>query len=139
MTQSLPPQPATFWDGLKQVGVALEATAINLYYYAPYIVGYAGLDYMLDGLRARRPTGSSEMTDDFWHYSLEGTADLSKQLLFGYTGVGSGMMMGGSNTMSTTSMGMIKPGGYSSHYTPGSSSGLMGAMSPITSRTAGIY
>jgi len=138
MAQSLPPQPATFWDGLKQVGVALEATAINLYYYAPYIVGYASLDYMLDGLRARRPTGSSEMTDDFWHYSLEGTADLSKQLLFGYTGKAPTMMMmdGGS-----TAMSMIKPGGYSSHYTPGggSSSGLMGAMSPITSRTAGIY
>jgi len=131
---ALPTAPSSFYDGLIIVGESVMGVVPNLVTYAPYIFGLGLVNYSGEWLKDNRPRGSSEMTDDFWRYSAEGTIDLAKFSLMGNNPYGPIIPpVGGSSA----SRPMSSWGSTAMRF--GNCGGLMGVSNPGVNRVAGQY
>jgi len=137
MAMALPPVPSSFYNGFMYVGEALLATVPNLWLYAPYAFGLGLVEYVGDWAKENRPRGSSEMTDDFWRYSTQGSVDLGKFVMFGYSGTGPNIP---AMTANNAYAAMTSASSGSTAMRWGNmGGGLMGASNPGVNRVAGQY
>lgn len=142
MAMALPPVPTSFYNGFVYVGEALLATVPNLWLYSPYAAGFGVVGYVGDYLKENRPRGNSEMTDDFWKYLTDGTVDLAKFSMFGYSGTGPNIpvgAMGGSNYAMLSAASAPSSWGSTAMRWGSGGGGLMGASNPGVNRVAGQY
>jgi hypothetical protein len=139
MAMALPPVPSSFYNGFVYVGEALLAAVPNVWLYAPYAFGLGAVGYVGDWLKENRPRGNSEMMDDFYKYTADGTVDLAKFVTFGYSGTGPNG--GGSASHQMLGYASMSPSSYGSTAMRWGSSGggLMGASNPGVNRVAGQY